>query len=233
MNLVKFIAVAVLVSAPALADTATTFTYVGTPTSTGYYENIEASFIVVGGNLQVTLYNYTPSLTYDKQILTGVAFTFSGAGSTAGTVTNPNVNLYTETDSNGTLTLAQSNVSANWITSTTDLSGYITLTNLGNNSGGSHGILSSTLGNPTNNLGQHSPYIKAGTSGVTFTIAGLGLTSSSQITGAQFNFGTGIGVWSPVVTGVSTLTPEPSTLTLSSLALAGLAFIIAKRKRAC
>ena len=83
---------------PVLADTVNTFVYNGTPVLTGYNENVQADFIVSGGNLVVTLYDTTPNTTFDKQILTGVLFTYSGAGSVLGTVTNPTATAYNIND---------------------------------------------------------------------------------------------------------------------------------------
>jgi hypothetical protein len=211
---------------PAFADTTTVFSYNGTPSSTGANEQVEADFIVSGGNLIVTLYNTTPNLSQDKQILTGVAFQFAGGGSVAGTVTSPTVQDYTISGNN---LVANQVANANWHTEL-DLTGYVTLTNLNNgNGGGSMGVISSSLNNPSN-LSQHAPFI---TGPVQFTISGLGLTSSSQITSVQFNFGTGIGVWSPTVTPTALVaTPEPGTIALSSLAFAGIALLIRRKKQA-
>jgi hypothetical protein len=209
---------------PVLADTVNTFVYNGTPVLTGYNENVQADFIVSGGNLVVTLYDTTPNTTFDKQILTGVLFTYSGAGSVLGTVTNPTATAYNINDSNGVLTSVGSQ-SANWHTEV-DLTGYLSLTNLGNNSAGSHGILSaSTNSAGTNNLAGHEVYFKGP---LQFTISGLGLTASSQIQNVEFNFGTATGQTTSTITG-SLLTPEPSVFLLLGMGLVGISWVGRKR----
>jgi hypothetical protein len=219
----------VLAAIPAFADTATTFTYSGTP-STGHFVDVEANFIVSSGSLLVTLYNLTPNLAYDTQILTGVSFTFAGAGSNAGILTNPIVNTYNVTDTTGAMSLASSNVSANWGTNLS-LANYVTLTNIGvsGNNGGSLGMLSSTLANPSNNLSQHGPYILTGAQ---FSIAGLGLLSSSQITGVQFGFGTAGTLLGGVISADISSVPEPATFASSALLLAALALLKLRRGKA-
>lgn len=216
-----------MLAAPLFGDTTKTFIYNGTPSSTGVNESVEADFIVSGGNLLVTLYNTTSNLTFDKQILTGVLFSYAGAGSATGTVSNPTVQGYTINDSNGHLTASGSPAGANWHTEI-DLTGYVTLTNLNNgNGGGSKGIIATTT-NPagTNNLSNHDPYLEGP---VQFTISGLGLTSSSQITGAQFNFGTAIGTYSGLATSPVS-TPEPATLSIAAGALLGLLALSRRRQ---
>jgi len=221
---------AILIAAPVFADSVTAFKYTGS--APGHPENVEADFIVVGGNLQITLTNIVSSMTYDTQILTGVSFTWADEGSTAGTVTNPVVPTYNINDTGGVITPTGVNANAGWITSLTALSGYVTLTTIGapGHSAGNYGIIStSTNTSGTNNLSQHGPFIEGP---VQFTIAGLGVTASSQITGVQFNFGTILGSYSGVVTStVSTSTPEPGTIALSSIALVGLLWAVRKRQR--
>ena len=209
------------------ADTANTFTYNGTPASTGYNEDVSASFIVSSGNLLVTLSNTTANLTYDKQILTGVLFTYAGAGSATGAVSNPTTTGYNIDDTNGALTSAGS-VSANWKTETGDLTGYVTLTNLNNgNHAGSQGIVStSTNSSGTNNLANHDVFLEGP---LQFSISGLGLTSASQITGVEFNFGTAIGTETSVVAGALTPDPEPTPFVLLSAGLIAISWVDRKR----
>jgi hypothetical protein len=217
---IRYGLLAVLVAFPALADTSTKFIYSGTPASTSLSENVEADFIVSGGNLLVTLYN-TTNVTADKQILTGVEFAFAGGGSVAGTVSNPTVEGY---GLSGTTLTPTGMINANWGT-TLDLAGYVSLTNLGFNTAGRDGIIASTVSG-TSGLGNHTPYIEGP---VQFTISGLGLTSSSQITSVEFNFGTTTLTLSPAVTALVT-TPEPSAFGLASFAMAGL-LVLAPRQR--
>lgn len=212
----------------AMADATMAFTYSGT-TSSGHPVNVTADFTVdaVTGNMDVTVYNNTTNLAYDTQVLTGIAFTFAGESSVGSlSVINPTVNTYSVNDANGSISLASSNVSPNWITNTSTFAGYVTLTNIGGNGnkGGSQGMLSNTLNDPTNNLSAGGKTWIL--SGQTFAIAGLGLTSSTQITGVEFNFGTALTTVTGAVTGtiVSTATPEPGTLLTSSLVLGLLAF---------
>jgi hypothetical protein len=221
MNVFRYLLLTALVALPTFADTANTFIYNGTPTSTTHNEDVSASFIVSGGNLLVTLSNTTPNLIYDTQILTGVLFTYTGAGSITGTVTNPTTQGYNINDSNGQLTASGTPASANWHTEVGDLSGYVTLTNLNNsgNGGGSHGIIStSTNSGGTNNLSNHEVFLEGP---LQFSIAGLGLTSSSQITSVEFNFGTATGTTTTVITSL-TATPEPSGFLLLGIGLVGI-----------
>jgi hypothetical protein len=225
VKLLHLTAIAALTAIPVLADTVNTFVYNGTFVSTtAFNENVRADFIVSGGNLVVTLYDTTPNTTYDKQILTGVLFTYSGAGSILGAVTNPIATAYNINDANGVLTSAGSQ-SANWHTEV-DLTGYLSLTNLNNNAAGSHGILSAST-NPagTNNLTGHEVYFKGP---LQFTISGLGLTSSSQIQNVEFNFGTATGQTTSTING-SLATPEPSPFVLLGFGLIGISWIGSKR----
>ncbi len=227
VHVLRYLLLTSLVALPSFADTANTFVYNGTPTSTTFNEDVSASFIVSGGNLLVTLSNTTPNLTQDEQILTGVLFTYSGAGTVAGTLTNPTTQGYNINDSNGRLTSSGSPASARWSTEVGDLAGYVTLTNLNGNSGGSHGIIStSTNSSGTNNLSNHEVFLEGP---LQFSIAGLGLSSGSQITSVEFNFGTAIGTYSPLVTGALTATPEPSGFLLLGIGLVGISWIARKR----
>jgi hypothetical protein len=228
MRLLSFLPIFALIAAPAFADTTRAFLYAGS--ASGDPTNIEAQFQVVGVNLVVTLYNLTSNLTKDDQILTGVLFNFNN-NSTAGTLSNPtNQKLYNINDSNGALTQTGSPVTANWKTELNDFGTYVTLTNLNNgNHAGSEGIISTTTNSSgTSNLAAHDSYF-AGP--MQFTIAGLGLTSASQIANVRFNFGTAMGDYSDIVTSQITATPEPSTWATAAGAFLLLSGLVFQRKR--
>lgn len=195
-------------------------------------ENVRADFTSFSnGDLQVTLSNYVDTF-YDRQVLTGIQFKFSGSGSSAGSVTSEtpaNNTLYNVNSTTGALTATSGSLTA-WSTQL-DLSPYITLTNLGTDAtgGGSQGIIGSTTNGPTNNLDNHNPYVYGS---ATFMIHGVtGVTSATAITGVNFNFGTALDNYiagSPVVTA----TPEPGStlLLLTGLVLAGVG--IRQRRKA-
>jgi hypothetical protein len=226
-----------LLTLPGFGDTTTKFIYKGTPRSTNLNENVEADFLLSGGELFVTLWNNVSGLEYDGQVLTGVAFSFAGAGTATGTVINPIVQSYAINDKDGNLTPWGKPASANWHTEV-DLSGFITLTNLNNgNRAGSQGIIStSTAGAGTNNLANHNNFIEGP---VTFEISGLGVTSTAAITTVEFNFGTAIGAFTPAVAPQVTAqrqpemppSPEPATIVLV-LGGFGLLFIGSIKRKA-
>jgi len=218
--------VPVLLAAPAFADTA--FTFNGVAPSTGFSETDSVTFSInpINGALDIKLNNNTLNMTADKQILTAVAFTFANAPTslTGINLINPLVNTYNENDTNGSLTQVGANVSANWALSTSTVSNYITLSNLlGGNGGGAMGVISTSLSSTTTNLTKHDPYIESGN---TWEITGLGLTSTSQITSVEFNWGTALNTFSAPFTS----TPEPTTFGFASMGIAALLLTALKRK---
>jgi len=228
--LLKLAFLGIVAASAMFANAVSQFTLSGNNTLCGAScpENVTADFTALAnGDLQVVLSNFIDTF-YDRQILTGIQFKFAGSGASAGTVnsqTPATDQLYTIDDATGTLTAAGGTLTA-WHTEL-NVSPYITLTNLGGpgSAGGAQGIIGSATAGPTNNLDGHDPLAK----GVaTFILRGIaGIDGNTAITGANFNFGTGLDNF--VAASNVSAAPEPGTV--SMFAGAGLLLLAGVRRR--
>lgn len=218
----------------AFANTVTSFALTGNNTVCGATcpEDVRADFTAMpGGTLQIVLSNFADTF-FDRQVLTGIQFTFAGAANTlSATVSSQTApgGLFNVNDATGVFTPVAGALTA-WSTQS-DLKSYLTLTNLGSAAvgAGGEGIVGSATTGPVNNLSNHDPFV-IGTA--TFVLTGIsGLDANTVISGVNFNFGTGLDNYikgTVVDGGTPSSTPEPGTI---SMLLGGGLLLLARMRR--
>jgi hypothetical protein len=217
-------------------------TPVGATDSSGEPISFSADFTLANGSVSIVLTNLEGNLTSAGQLLTGISFDLTGASGSGG-LTTLNSGLISTINSNGTYNTGVADPLTRW---TANEGAAITLSlfsggqpnrgiigpdSLGNcNNPGAGG----TYSNAVASIGTHNPNVLCTAS---FDITIPGVTTSSILNNVVFLFGTGpadvVGVPPPNCPscGVNDFpTPEPITLSLFGVGLAGVA-VLRRRRR--
>ncbi len=188
-----------------------------------------ATFTVATNQITITIRDLEVNPTSVGQTINGVDFSLSN-GKTVGSITSQDGTVRTVTgkgagqysDTGGPTTSVGASNMWNYVTGSGSGSNLgIMVTSLGN-----HAAVPTVIGDPNSSnaysngngsiTGNHNPFL-AGT--VTLVLSVSGVTSSSTITGMQFQFGTSNNEGN--VTGDLVTIPEPSTFVIAGLGALG------------
>jgi hypothetical protein len=212
------------VRAPAANADSITFVTPSGATTSGGPVDASATFVTGAGTLAITLTDLQANPTDVAQLLSDLSFVLSN-GATSGTIASSSGQEIT-VNSGGTFTTGAT-VDTGWALNSTAVG--LQLDVLGTPTAPSHliigppgggGIYSNANGSIAGN-GPHNPFLNGS---ATFLLDIAGVTADSTITSATFSFGTTEGA--DLVPGTTPPSvPEPASLTLLGISLAGASFL--------
>lgn len=199
---------------------------------TGLPVEVEATFTVSAGQVDILLQNLQPNPTSVVQNLSDLFFTVSSGlnSGTLGTSSGQEVSI----DKNGVPTLGGT-VSTGWGLDAFDTTLGFHLNDLGH-AGPAHTIIGppGATGNYTNANGSiagnkpHNPFLNQS---ATFTVDITGLAATDTVTSATFSFGTVAGINLMGGGGPPQSVPEPGNYAmLAGILVPGIGFLIRRRR---
>jgi hypothetical protein len=218
------VVLAAVMAPGASADSIITFVTPSGATTSGGPVDASATFVTGAGTLDITLTNLQANPGNVAQLLSDLSFVLSN-GATSGTIASSSGQEIT-VGSNGTFTTGAA-VDTGWALNST--AGGLQLDVLGTATGPSHLIIGppdggGTYSNANGSIagnGPHNPFLNGS---ATFLLDIAGVTADTTITSATFSFGTTEGA--DLVPGTPPPSvPEPASLTLLGISLAGASFL--------
>lgn len=222
------VALAAIMAPGAHADSVTFVTPSGATTSGGPVD-ASATFVTGDGTLDITLTNLLANPKNVAQLLSDLSFVLSN-GAASGTIASSS-GQEIAVGSNGMFTTG-STVDTGWGLKST--AGGLQLDVLGTATGPAHliigppdgsGIYSNANGSIAGN-GPHNPFLNGS---AIFLLDISGVTADTTITSAMFSFGTTEGAYRVPGTPPPSV-PEPASVTLLGIGLAGASFLRRLRK---